>query len=46
METEKMLMEQRELKRWHLMELVEAKKITLGVTEQQGGATFETTRYY
>jgi hypothetical protein len=34
METEKILMGQRELKRWHLVEMVNAGKMTLGEAEE------------
>jgi len=40
METEKILMGQKELKRWHLMELVKGGKITLREAEEKIGVSY------
>src|SRR4030042_4153351 len=44
METEKILMGQRELKRWHLMELVKAGKITLREAGEKIGVSYRQAK--
>src|SRR4030066_1204531 len=44
METEKILMGQRELKRWHLMELVKAGKITLREAGERIGVSYRQAK--
>jgi len=43
-EQEKVLMGQRELKRWHLMEMVEAKKITLREAGERIGVSYRQAK--
>ena len=44
MEQEKILMGQRELKRWHLMEMVKVGKITLREAGERIGVFYRETR--
>ena len=44
METEKILMGQRELKRWHLMELVKGGKITLREAGEKIGVSYRQAK--